>query len=411
MRKPKAVIGFTLVELLVVIAIIGILAAILLPALARAREQAMMSKCQNNLKNLGNAYLMYSTDHDSCFPCYYYFHAALADYVGLDDGNFQITATDFYATNPYPANLDRAGRVDTVELFKRFYAPNTTLYTPQYATPDFTEAEAKDAEFIRDRTPFHCPSDKGVGATTKYMNWWSAASYGMPFSMGFYAYKDFSVDPPEMAHITEDANDWGPPSTDLVCGWDRSTDRSNNKHYFTSGQISHPARVGLFFEGYLPEGRFITCINGDDDTGGSGYSGYGNKTGNMYPCITHLSLGIDHGVSPISRAWYSNATISPFAFQRHIGETSPNGWTGYHLAWRHGGQQYLANAVYMDGHVESIKPGDTWTRYGHWYLRDYYWTMREITFGMVWALDQPYDKTYGYLIDPYDYWITRYSTR
>ena len=60
--------GFTLIELLVVIAIIAILAAILFPVFAQAREKARQTSCLSNLKQMGNALMMYVQDYDETLP-------------------------------------------------------------------------------------------------------------------------------------------------------------------------------------------------------------------------------------------------------------------------------------------------------------------------------------------------------
>jgi len=60
--------GFTLIELLVVIAIIAILAAILFPVFARAREKARQTSCLSNMKQIGTAVMMYVQDYDEVMP-------------------------------------------------------------------------------------------------------------------------------------------------------------------------------------------------------------------------------------------------------------------------------------------------------------------------------------------------------
>lgn len=73
----SASFGFTLIELLVVIAIIAILAAILFPVFAKAREKAKETACINNMKQLGTAFLMYMDDNKDRFPpSYAYFYSA-----------------------------------------------------------------------------------------------------------------------------------------------------------------------------------------------------------------------------------------------------------------------------------------------------------------------------------------------
>jgi len=130
--------GFTLIELLVVIAIIAILAAILFPVFARAREKAKQIACTSNVKQMGLAWLQYIQDNDEVFPP--------RNSPKLADG---------VTNNPEWTN--QVGSVNPATGFpcKPCRVKNRTTGVPYnpavYAMP-----------YVKSVAVFHCPSDSGI---------------------------------------------------------------------------------------------------------------------------------------------------------------------------------------------------------------------------------------------------------
>ena len=118
-RNHRVSTGFTLIELLVVIAIIAILAAILFPVFAQAREKARQTSCLNNAKQLGTASLQYAQDYDQTF----YAHRLNC----VDANNAQIDCPQ-YAGDP----AAKAFAAGSVERSRYYWCYALYPYTKNY---------------------------------------------------------------------------------------------------------------------------------------------------------------------------------------------------------------------------------------------------------------------------------------
>lgn len=119
--------GFTLIELLVVIAIIAILAAILFPVFAKAREKARQTNCVNNQRQIALAAMLYAQDHDELFPVSSKFWGALS----LDEGMLVCPTAGKKRANGYVMN-DGLGGVALGDIS----APITTFITADGSASD-----------------------------------------------------------------------------------------------------------------------------------------------------------------------------------------------------------------------------------------------------------------------------------